>query len=85
MLSFAAIDTQVSLQGWTLEGEEPSSMVLDSARASGPELRTIKTQISGASTTGYASDDGQMSRSGRRSTRGRSEPFLIGVAGLALR
>ncbi len=58
-------------------------MVLES-RISGPDvhdLKTIKTQVSGVSTTGYTSDDGQISRSGRRSTRGRSEPFLIGVAG----
>ncbi|KAL0021905.1 hypothetical protein WJX79_001763 [Trebouxia sp. C0005] len=43
-------------------------------------LRAIKTQLSG-SANGYSVEDGPGTRSGRRSARGRSQPFFIGVAG----
>ena len=46
-------------------------------------LRAIKTQLSN-SQNGFA-DDQPGTRSGRRSARGRSQPFFIGVAGTALR
>ncbi|DBA91951.1 TPA: Uridine kinase-like protein 1, chloroplastic, variant 2 [Trebouxia sp. C0005] len=42
-------------------------------------LRAIKTQLSG-SANGYSVEDGPGTRSGRRSARGRSQPFFIGVA-----
>lgn len=42
-------------------------------------LRAIKTQLSGSN--GFAVEDGPGTRSGRRSARGRSQPFFIGVAG----
>ena len=43
-------------------------------------LRAIKTQLSG-SANGFSVEDGPGTRSGRRSARGRSQPFFIGVAG----
>ncbi len=46
-------------------------------------LRAIKTQLSG-SANGFAAEDGPGTRSGRRSARGRSQPFFIGVAGQSL-
>lgn len=43
-------------------------------------LRAIKTQLSG-SANGFTMEEGPGTRSGRRSARGRSQPFFIGVAG----
>ena len=42
-------------------------------------LRAIKTQLSGSG--GFNAEDGPGTRSGRKSARGRSQPFFIGVAG----
>ncbi|KAL3148873.1 Uridine kinase-like protein 1, chloroplastic [Trebouxia sp. C0010 RCD-2024] len=42
-------------------------------------LRAIKTQLSGSN--GFTGEEGPGTRSGRRSARGRSQPFFIGVAG----
>lgn len=44
-------------------------------------LRAIKTQLSGSG-AGLNVEDGPGTRSGRRSARGRSQPFFIGVAGV---
>lgn len=45
-------------------------------------LRAIKTQLSGSGI--FGNEDGPGTRSGRRSARGRSQPFFIGVAGMHL-